>query len=62
MKESENELNKRLTFADVANLFRGEGLDGIPHIHCHKSNWWGAWFAKTPPPSPDQVALQLLIS
>ena len=26
MKESENELNKRLTFADVANLFRGEGI------------------------------------
>lgn len=29
MKESENELNKRLTFADVANLFRGEGMSDI---------------------------------
>ncbi|WP_330383723.1 Gfo/Idh/MocA family protein [Romboutsia hominis] len=29
MKESENELNKRLTFADVANLFRGEGMGDL---------------------------------
>lgn len=29
MKESENELNKRLTFADVANLFRGEGMSDM---------------------------------
>lgn len=29
MKESENELNNRLTFADVANLFRGEGMGDL---------------------------------
>ena len=26
LKESENELNERMTFADVANLFRGQGM------------------------------------
>ena len=29
MKESENELNKRLTFADVGKLFTGQGMGDL---------------------------------
>ena len=32
LKESENELNKRMTFADVANLFRGEGMSDLMDV------------------------------
>jgi predicted dehydrogenase/sugar phosphate isomerase/epimerase len=32
LKESENELNNRLTFADVGNLFRGQGLSDIMDV------------------------------
>ena len=32
LKESENELNARLTFADVANLFRGQGMSDMMDV------------------------------
>lgn len=32
LKESENELNERMTFADVANLFRGQGMSDLMDV------------------------------
>lgn len=32
LKESENDLNQRMTFADVANLFRGQGMSDLVDV------------------------------
>ena len=42
LKESENALNERLTFADVANIFRGQGLSDIMDVETFEiPDQWG---------------------
>ena len=42
LKESENDLNKRMTFADVANLFRGQGMSDLMDVETFEiPDQWG---------------------